>query len=75
MIHVQPTEEQLLERSISAAFDSVNLINELNLKETLTEEETDRKTRNQSHLEIMLAKEDFLAALTAQQLTDIQAVL
>lgn len=68
------TQEQI-EQSISAAFDSVNLIEELNLLETLTEEETDRKTRNIQHLEIMMAKEWFSSNLTSEQTSQINAVI
>ena len=68
------TPEQI-EKSISAAFDSVNLINQLNLLEELTEEQTDRKERNVKHLEIMMAKEWFANGLTTQQAADINALL
>ena len=40
----------------SAAMDSVNLINVLKQKAVLTVEETDRLTRNQEHLKIMLSR-------------------
>ena len=56
------TQEQI-EQSISAAFDSVNLINELNVKQSLTEQEEDTKARNIEHLSIMLAKEWFSTTL------------
>ena len=49
------TQEQI-EINISAAYDSVSLINELNSKEVLTEEEDDAKNRNIEHLKIMLSK-------------------
>ena len=68
------TQEQI-EKSISAAFDSVNLINQLNLLEELTEEQADRKERNVKHLEIMMAKEWFANGLTTQQAADINALL
>ncbi len=68
------TQEQI-EKSISAAFDSVNLIEELNLLETLTEEETDRKTRNIQHLETMMEKEWFSSNLTSEQTSQINAVI
>lgn len=74
MILPEPTTEQI-EKSVSAAFDSVNLINELNAKLSLTEEEQDRLDRNKQHLEIMLAKDWFSTALTEQQRTDIDACL
>lgn len=74
MILQEPTTEQI-EKSVSASFDSVNLINELNAKLSLTEEEQDRLDRNKQHLEIMLAKDWFSTALTEQQRTDIDACL
>jgi hypothetical protein len=59
------------EKSISAAFDSVNLINKL-----ITEEATDKKKenvdRNIKHLELMLTKEYFTEALTTPQSKQIK---
>ena len=72
---IEQTEEDQVQRSISAAFDSVNLINELNAKPSLTEEEQDRLDRNKEHLVIMLGKDWFEAGLTEQQKTDINACL
>jgi hypothetical protein len=72
---VPPLTEENVQVSISAAFDSVNLINELKAKLSLTEEEQDRLDRNKQHLEIMLAKDWFATALTEQQRTDIDACL
>jgi hypothetical protein len=71
---IEITEEQI-QRSISAAFDSVNLINELKTKPSLTEEEQSRLDRNKEHLIIMLAKDWFDAGLTEQQKSDINACL
>ncbi len=71
-------EEQTLEqvqRSISAAFDSVNLINQLKAQPSLTEEEQDRLNRNVEHLRIMLSKDWFSEGLTEQQRNDINACL
>lgn len=70
----EQTPEQV-QRSISAAFDSVNLINELKLQPSLTEEEQDRLNRNVEHLRIMLAKEWFSEGLTEQQTIDINSCL
>jgi hypothetical protein len=60
------------EKSISDAFDSVNLINKL-----LTEEVSDKNKstieRNVKHLELMLTKEFFTEALTEGQKTEIEA--
>jgi hypothetical protein len=71
---IEITEEQT-QRSISAAFDSVNLINELKTKPSLTEEEQSRLDRNKEHLIIMLGKDWFEAGLTEQQKNDINACL
>jgi hypothetical protein len=70
----EQTPEQV-QRSISAAFDSVNLINQLNAQPSLTEEEQDRVNRNVEHLRIMLAKEWFSEGLTEQQRIDIDSCL
>lgn len=71
---IEMTEEQI-QTSVSAAFDSVNLINELKVQPSLTEEEQDRLDRNKQHLTIMLAKDWFSSALTEQQTTDINTCL
>jgi len=68
----EQTPEQI-QRSISSAFDSVNLINQLKAQPSLTEEEQDRVNRNVEHLRIMLAKEWFSEGLTEQQKTDINS--
>jgi hypothetical protein len=41
----------------ASALDSVNLVNDLKAKETLTEEDEKTIQRNLEHLEIMLAKD------------------
>ena len=74
MSEIQMTQEEI-QRSVSAAFDSVNLINKLNLKDVLTDEETDTVDRNVEHLKIMMAKEWFDNALTTEQRADIQALI
>lgn len=61
-------------KSVSAAYDSVNLIAELKAKESLTEEEVDRLDRNKKHIEIMLAKEWFVKALTVEQKAELVAI-
>ena len=68
------TEDQV-RNSISAAFDSVNLINELKTNSSLTEEEQSRLDRNKQHLSIMLGKDWFEAGLTEQQKTDINTCI
>ena len=66
----EQTPEQV-QRYISVAFDSVNLINNLKSQPSLTEEDQDRLNRNVEHLRIMLSKEWFSTGLTEQQKTDI----
>jgi hypothetical protein len=56
MEKIEITTEQIAINYVSA-LDSVNLINELKAKETLTEEEEKTIQRNLEHLEIMLAKD------------------
>ncbi|NQW26162.1 MAG: hypothetical protein HQ473_07370 [Cryomorphaceae bacterium] len=68
------TQEEIAQ-SISAAFDSVNLIAELKAKESVTEDEQATIDRNVEHLSIMLGKEWFLEALTAEQAAQINAVI
>ncbi len=59
-----------IQKSIDAAFDSVNLINQ-DIQLEKTQERLNEVERNYQHLEIMLAKEWFSEALTAQQTEDI----
>ena len=59
--------QEEIQNSVNAAYDSVNLINELNLIEELSNEEKDTLDRNKEHLKIMLAKEWFFNALTEEQ--------
>ena len=67
------TQEQI-EKSVSAAYDSVNLINELNSKESKTEEDTDTINRNKGHVKIMLAKDWFVEALTTEQKAELETI-
>ena len=64
------TQEEI-QNSVNAAYDSVNLINELNLIEELSKEEKDALDRNKEHLKIMLAKEWFFNALTEEQKVEL----
>jgi hypothetical protein len=71
---MEQTQEQIAQ-SISAAFDSVNLVAELKAKASVTEDEQGTIDRNVEHLNIMLGKEWFAEALTAEQAEQINAVL
>ena len=72
------TQEEV-QSSISAAFDSVNLINGIVDGSQMTNESTSEKQdtvdRNVAHLEIMEAKTWFSDGLTDQQETDIDAAI
>ena len=68
------TQDQI-EKSISATYDSVSLINELNSKEVLTEEEADSKDRNIEHIKIMLSKEWFANALNKTQKVELEVAV
>jgi len=61
-----------VEKHIEAAFDSVNLINEM-VNDPVTEETKKTVERNFQHLEIMLDKDWFIEGLTAAQKTSVNA--
>jgi hypothetical protein len=67
------TPEQV-QRNISAAFDSVNLINN-EIAQEATDNRKDSVKRNYQHLEIMLAKPWFAEGLTEQQRAGIDAAI
>lgn len=66
---------EFTEQNVSALYDSVNLINELQAIESPTEEQTETIERNTKHLEIMMGKEDFVALLTEAQITEINQLI
>ena len=72
-MELELTAEQIAQ-SVSAAYDSVALLAELNAKEFLTEEETETVTRNVEHIRIMMGKEWFVGGLTDKQITELQAI-
>ena len=61
------TQEQIAQ-SVSAAFDSVDLINR-------NEDDAETIERNVEHLRIMMGYEWFSAALTTEQLGQINAII
>ena len=65
-----PSAEEI-EQHFSAAMDSVNLITELNKKETLSNEEKDMLSRNKEHLKIMIGRGWF----TSEQKSILESVL
>jgi hypothetical protein len=60
-------EERNIQKEISAAFDSVNLINELNLIEEKTQEDLETISRNIEHLKIKMDDIDFTNNLTEEE--------
>jgi hypothetical protein len=67
------TQEEI-QYSVKAAYDSVGLINKLNLIAELSNEEKDTLDRNKEHLKIMLAKEWFFNALTEEQKVELSSI-
>jgi hypothetical protein len=61
-------------KSITATYDSVAIVNELNGKMDIVEEELARLDRNVEHIRIMMGKEWFVAGLTDKQITELQAI-
>jgi hypothetical protein len=68
------TQEQARE-SVNAAFDSVNLINEINALAEKSQKDLDTLDRNVHHLEIMMEKDWFTDELTEQERQQIEAVI
>jgi len=64
------TEEEIT-KSILSAYDSVNLINELELLEEPEQADIDTIERNKKHITIMLEIEWFSSALTVEQLDEL----
>lgn len=73
IMEIELTKEQI-ENSVLACYDSFNLVNELKLKETLTEEETDTLKRNEEHIRIMLKTDWFVDELTPKQENELSKI-
>ena len=67
------TPEQI-QKNVSAAFDSVTLINKLVL-ETVDDKKKANVERNVGHLKLMLTKEFFTEALTTEQRVELEACI
>jgi hypothetical protein len=67
------TQEEI-KNLVNATYDSVNLINELNLIEELSNEEKDTLDRNKEHIKIMIAKEWFYDTLTEEQKIELSNI-
>ena len=73
IMEIELTKEQI-ENSVLACYDSFNLVNELKLKETLTEEETAALKRNEEHIRIMLKTDWFVDELTPKQENELSKI-
>lgn len=75
MPNLSPIAEEIsperIAKHYSAALDSVDLINKLLLKETLTPKEQDRLDRNVQHLQIMVGKNFW----TTEDLTPLNSAI
>jgi len=70
-------EEIIIEnpqQHVNAAFDSVNLINEL-ITKPIDDDKKSTVKRNVEHLEIMMGKDFFVNALTPSQKTEIESCI
>lgn len=72
-MELELTPEQVA-KSVSAAYDSVAIVKELKPKKKKSDEEIDRLTRNEEHIRIMMGKVWFVAALTDEQIVELQAI-
>lgn len=68
------TQEEARKR-VNDAFDSVNLINQINTLTDKTQEDMDTLARNIEHLELMLTKDWFTAELTPEERQQIEAAI
>jgi len=68
-----PTPEQV-QKHISAAFDSVALINRVILEPAI-DQKKDNVERNYQHLELMINKDWFAEGCTEQQVDDINTCI
>ncbi len=64
-------EKTEIAQSVSAAYDSVNLINELNALSAKSVEQEGTLIRNKEHLSIMLGKDWFVDGCTIDQVAEL----
>lgn len=64
-----------IQKHIKSAYDSVDLINELQLKQNPTQQETERIQRNIEHLKIMMSKEWFVSGLKVAQKKQLNEII
>jgi hypothetical protein len=70
MMNLEPNPQ----KSVSAAYDSVNLINKTIL-ETIDDKKKSLVERNVGHLKVMMKKDFFINELTEEQKTEIESCI
>ncbi len=68
-------EEMNIEKEISSIFDSVDLINKLNLIDDKSQEDIDCLTRNVEHLKIKMNQVEFVEILNENQIKIITSLI
>jgi hypothetical protein len=68
-------EEINIEKEISSIFDSVDLINKLNLIDDKSQEDIDCLTRNVEHLKIKMNQVEFVEILNENQIKIITSLI
>lgn len=68
-------EEMNIEKEISSIFDSVDLINSLNLIDDKSQEDIDCLTRNVEHLKIKMNQVEFVETLNENQIKIITSLI
>lgn len=70
----QLTKEEV-QQHIKSAYDSVDLINRLREKQSLTKDEKGSLQRNIDHLKIMMGKDWFVSGLKVAQKKEINTII
>ena len=68
-------QPEFTSENVSALYDSVNLINELQALQSLSSEQADTLDRNIRHLEIMMGYDSFVSLLTPEQIQEINSLI
>lgn len=70
----QLTKEEV-QQHIKSAYDSVDLINRLREKQSITNDEASNLQRNIDHLKIMMGKDWFVSGLKVAQKKEINTII
>lgn len=69
------TTKDFARKSVNAAFDSVNIVNEINLLSSPSKENLEELERNIEHLKIMMNIEWFTDELTLSEKQQIETII